>query len=160
MKKLFLGMAAVLAASTTTLAADLPIKSPVPATMPVPVIFSWTGCYIGAEGGGNWGRSEQIARSGVLANTTITGKFDLSGGIAGGTVGCNLQTSNFVVGIESDFSWTNKQGSLQDLPPFNVTTTSSTREKWIDTSCARASAMPGTGSWSMARPAWPGQEPM
>jgi outer membrane immunogenic protein len=133
MKKLFLGMAAVLAASTTAFAADLPIKSPVPVALPAPVIFSWTGCYIGVEGGGNWGRGEQIARSGVLANTTITGKFDLSGGIAGGTVGCNLQTSNFVVGIESDFSWTNKQGSLQDLPPFNVTTTSSTREKWIDT---------------------------
>jgi len=133
MKKLFLGMAAVLAASTTAFAADLPVKSPVPAALPVPVIFSWTGCYAGVEGGGNWGRSEQIARSGVLANTTITGKFDLSGGIAGGTVGCNLQTSNFVVGIENDFSWTNKQGSLQDLPPFNVTTTSSTREKWIDT---------------------------
>jgi outer membrane immunogenic protein len=133
MKKLFLGMAAVLAASTTALAADLPIKSPVPAALPVPVIFSWTGCYIGVEGGGNWGRSEQIARSGVLANATITGKFDLSGGIAGGTVGCNLQTGNFVVGIENDYSWTNKQGSLQDLPPFNVTTTSSTREKWIDT---------------------------
>jgi outer membrane immunogenic protein len=133
MKKLFLGMAAVLVASTTTtLAADLAVR-PMPAAMPVPVIFSWTGCYIGVEGGGNWGRSEQVARSGVLTDTTITGEFGLSGGIAGGTVGCNFQTSNFVIGIENDYSWTNKRGSVFDLPPFNVTTTSSTREKWIDT---------------------------
>src|ERR1700682_5057391 len=120
MKKLFSGMAAVLALSTT-------------ASAPALVIFSWSGCYVGVEGGGNWGRSEQIARSGAFVNSPITGKFDLSGGIAGGTVGCNFQTSNFVFGIENDFSWTNKRVSVFDLPPFNVTTTSSTREKWIDT---------------------------
>jgi outer membrane immunogenic protein len=132
-KKMFLGVAAILAVSTTAaLAADLAVKSPMP-PMPVPVIFSWTGCYVGVEGGGNWGRSEQIARSGAAAGTTITGKFDLSGGIAGGTVGCNYQTSNFVVGIENDFSWTNKKGSAPDLLPFNVTSTSATRERWIDT---------------------------
>jgi outer membrane immunogenic protein len=131
MKKLFSGMAAVLALSTTASAADLAVKSPMP--MPALVIFSWSGCYVGAEGGGNWGRSEQIARSGAFVNSPITGKFDLSGGIAGGTVGCNFQTSNFVFGIENDFSWTNKKGSASDLPPFNVASTSATREKWIDT---------------------------
>src|ERR1700682_630868 len=131
MKKLFSGMAAVLALSTTASAADLAVMSPMP--MPALVIFSWSGCYVGVEGGGNWGRSEQIARSGAFVNSPITGKFDLSGGIAGGTVGCNFQTSNFVIGIENDYSWTNKRGSVFDLPPFNVTTTSSTREKWIDT---------------------------
>jgi len=133
MKKL-LGMAAILAVSMATAsAADFPVNGTMPAAMPVPVIFSWSGCYIGAEGGGNWGRSEQVARSSALANNTITGKFDLRGGIAGATVGCNFQTSNFVVGIENDYSWTNKRGSVNDLPPFNVAVVSSTREKWIDT---------------------------
>ena len=76
----------------------MPVKAP----LPVPVIFSWTGCYIGVEGGGNWGRSAQIARiaGGVNDGLTITGKFDLNGGIAGGTVGCNLH----VLGGENDFS--------------------------------------------------------
>jgi outer membrane immunogenic protein len=134
MKKTFLTAVAFLAAATTANAADLP-ATPMPARMPlaVPMIFSWTGCYVGVEGGANWGRSEQIARSGPAAGNTITGKFDLSGGIAGGTVGCNYQISNFVVGIEDDYSWTNKQGSAPDLPPFLTTNTNTTREKWIDT---------------------------
>jgi outer membrane immunogenic protein len=99
------------------------------------LLFLWTGCYIGVEGGGNWGRSAQIARiaGGVNDGLTITGKFDLNGGIAGGTVGCNVQLSNFVLGGENDFSWTNKRGTVNDLPPFAPGATSSTREKWIDT---------------------------
>jgi outer membrane immunogenic protein len=101
--------------------------------LPVSVIFAWTGCYIGVEGGGNWGGSSQIAHSGPNTNQPITGNFDLSGGIAGGTAGCNLQVSDFVIGAENDFSWTNKSGSALDQPPFLAGTTSSTREKWIDT---------------------------
>ena len=105
MKKLFLGITAFLAVSTTTaFAADLAVKSPMPAPMAAPVIFSWTGCYIGVEGGGNWGRSEQISRSGATAGLHITGGFDLSGGLVGGTVGCNYQTGSFVIGIENDYS--------------------------------------------------------
>ena len=81
----------------------------------------------------HWGGSSQIARSGPNTNQPITGNFDLSGGIAGGTAGCNLQVSDFVIGAENDFSWTNKSGSALDQPPFLAGTTSSTREKWIDT---------------------------
>lgn len=134
MNKTFSIVAAVLGFATAASAADFPVV-PVKTALPVPVIFSWTGCYIGVEGGGNWGRSEQIARTNGAVNDgqTITGKFDLTGGIAGGTVGCNVQVSNFVIGAENDFSWTNKRGSVFDLPPFNTTTTSETREKWIDT---------------------------
>lgn len=130
-KKIVLGTAAYFAATMTAFAADLPVKSYAP--MAAPVLFSWTGCYVGVEGGGNWGRSGQVARSGVDTGIAITGGFDLSGAIAGGTVGCNYQVSNFVFGVENDFSWTNKSGSVHDLPPFNVLATSTTREKWIDT---------------------------
>ena len=139
MKQLFLGMTAFVAVSTTTaFAADLAVKSPRPAPMPAPAIFNWTGCYIGVEGGGNWGRSEQISRSGITAGLPITGGFDLSGGLAGGTVGCNYQIGSFVIGIENDYSWTNKQGSAFDQPPFNTAVTSATREKWVDTLRGRA----------------------
>jgi outer membrane immunogenic protein len=95
--------------------------------------FDWTGCYVGVEGGGNWGRSEQIARSGPDAGASITGGFGLSGGMAGGTVGCNFQINSLVVGIENDYSWTNKKGSTTDRLPFNTAATSSTNENWIDT---------------------------
>jgi outer membrane immunogenic protein len=132
MKNIFSIAAVLMGVTTAASAADFPV-APVKAALPAPVIFSWTGCYIGVEGGGNWGSSSQIARSGPFANQPITGNFDLSGGIAGGTVGCNVQVSNFVLGAENDFSWTNKSGSVPDQPPFLAGTTSSTREKWIDT---------------------------
>jgi outer membrane immunogenic protein len=116
-------------------AADLPVwRTPPAAYVAVPPIFNWTGCYVGIEGGGNWGRSEQVARSGAFTGSTISGGFDLRGGIAGGTVGCNYQLgSSFVIGIENDISWTDKKGSAVDQAPFNPAAISSTREKWIDT---------------------------
>src|SRR5580692_9872261 len=39
-------------------AADLPVK--VPPVAPV-LAYSWTGCYIGIQGGGNWGQSHPTA---------------------------------------------------------------------------------------------------
>ena len=65
--------------------------------------------------------------------TTITGGMSIKGGIAGGTVGCNIQMSDFVIGGEADFSWTNKRGSANDRLPFDTTSVSTTREKWLDT---------------------------
>jgi opacity protein-like surface antigen len=79
------------------------------------------------------GRQQPDRAFGGERQSAITGNFDLSGGIAGGTVGCNVQVSNFVLGIENDYSWTNKSGSAPDQPPFAAAATSATREKWIDT---------------------------
>jgi outer membrane immunogenic protein len=136
MKKLILAVTALATAASTAFAADLPPRAPMATKAPfmAPVIFSWTGCYIGVEGGGNWGRSQQTAATAPINGVPITGNFNLSGGIAGGTVGCNYQVSNIVVGIENDYSWTNKSGNAAGLPPtFAPTTVSSTKEKWIDT---------------------------
>ena len=136
MQKLFLTTTGLLALATSAFAADLPARVPMATKAPsymAPVIFSWTGCYIGVEGGGNWGRSSQVSQTAPNVGVPITGNFNLSGGIAGGTVGCNYQVSNVVVGIENDYSWTNKRGSATDLLPFNTAATSATSEKWIDT---------------------------
>src|SRR6202012_5848884 len=106
---------------------------PMKAALPAPILFSWTGCYVGVEGGGASGQGEQTARSGLNSGQTITGGMTIKGGIAGGTVGCTIQMSNFVVSGEADFNWTNKRGSVNDLPPFNTASVSETREKWLDT---------------------------
>ncbi len=132
MKKI-LSIAAVLVGfATAASAADFPVV-PAKAALPVPVIFSWSGCYVGAVGGGNWGQSDNIAESGLNPGQQMTGTFGLSGGIAGGTVGCNIQWSSFVFGAENDFSWTNKRGTVNQVAPFPTTNTSTTREKWLDT---------------------------
>ena len=132
MKKLFPLAAALVSVATAASAADFPVE-PMKAPLPAPILFSWTGCYVGVEGGGARGQGEQIANSGPFPNASITGGMTIKGGIAGGTVGCNIQMSNFVVSGEADFSWTNTRGSTNDLPPFNTATVSETREKWLDT---------------------------
>jgi outer membrane immunogenic protein len=138
MKKLLLGTIGLLAAGTTTLpavAADLPARTYTKAPAYAAPIHSWTGCYIGIEGGGNWGRtsSTAVAPNPATVGLPITGNFDLSGGLAGGTVGCNYQVSNWVFGIENDFSWTNTSGTANDLFPFNTAATNRIQEKWLDT---------------------------
>lgn len=135
MKRVLLTAATLLVAGSSVFAADLKppfaVKAP-PVTTAIP--FSWTGCYLGLEGGAQWGRSGQTARSGPASGQTLTGDYDLSGGIAGGTVGCNYEFSNnVVIGIENDYSWTDKNGSAFDLTPFNTKTLNTTKEKWIDT---------------------------
>jgi outer membrane immunogenic protein len=117
-------------------AADLARKAPAyapPAALPV---FTWTGCYVGIEGGGSWGHSKWTALT--ASNPADVGKtlteMDLSGGLFGGTVGCNYQfAGNWVIGIENDISWTNKKGSAFDIPPFNTNVINTIKENWLDT---------------------------
>ena len=137
MKKLLIGSVVAVATigGSAAMAADMPLKAP-----PPPVLFSWTGCYVGIEGGGAWGRSrhDNIGGGGVLFGS-FTPKFDVSGGIAGVEYGCNQQFGgNWVFGIESDWSWSSKKGSSPDTGVAgNPTFTSETKEKWISTSRAR-----------------------
>jgi outer membrane immunogenic protein len=116
-------------ATAAASAADIAVKAPV--IQP----FSWTGCYVGVEGGGIWGRSQHTAADPTRADfgRPISKGFDLSGGLVGGTVGCNYQISNWVFGVEDDISWTNATGGANDIAPFNTAAMSHTSEKWLDT---------------------------
>ena len=131
MKKLRLLTVAsfAIAAAGLARAADLPSKIPSSIdTAPLPDYIR-NGCYIGGEGGGNWGRSNIFD---LLTGTNLTGTFGLSGGVAGGTVGCNWQTRlNWVIGIEDDMSWTNTRGAAANAAV--ATTTNTLSERWIDT---------------------------
>lgn len=117
--------------ASPTFAADAPAARPV-VKAPAPAGFNWTSCYVGVQGGGSWGKSEHVARAGDAIGPTISGTFNLTGGVAGGAFGCDFQIEQTVLGFENDASWTNKHGSAQDMPPFNGATLSSTRERWID----------------------------
>ena len=121
MKKILFAAAIVLT-SGSAFAADLVVKAP-------PMRHSWTGCYVGAAGGGVWGKSRHVSATGDITNS-----FDISGGIVGVEYGCNYQTGMWVIGTESDFSWTNKTGSATDI---GAATTSSTKERWFSTTRAR-----------------------
>jgi hypothetical protein len=43
-----------------------------------------------------------------------------SGGLAGGTIGCNYQFSLLVIGIEDDLLWNGLPGTASDQKPFST----------------------------------------
>jgi len=94
MKKLILaGVAAFALASSSASAADMPVKA-APVAAPAPV-FTWTGCYIGVEGGGAWGRSQHIgaADDAAISGFPISDSFNLHGGLVGGTSGAIFRSA-------------------------------------------------------------------
>jgi outer membrane immunogenic protein len=91
------------------------VKAPIYA----PMVYNWTGFYVGINGGGAWGHSAWDSTSG----------FDLSGGLVGGTAGYNWQTGAFVLGLESDLDWSGISGSTNAFCTFGCKTSNS----WLAT---------------------------
>jgi hypothetical protein len=107
MKKFLLASAGILAMSVIAAsAADLPRQRMPAKAEPVyvPPVWSWTGFYVGINGGGGFGRSD-------FAAPFPSGSFNTSGGLVGGTLGYNYQMDNVVLGIEGDIDWSNIRGS-------------------------------------------------
>lgn len=132
MNRFLLGSVAILAATTGAYAADMPVKAAALRAPELAPVYSWAGFYLGIEGGGAWGRSQHFA-----LGLPATDRYDVSGGLFGGTVGFNVQASNIVFGLEGDVSWANQKGSGLDIPPFNVTSVSHTEERWLATGRGR-----------------------
>ena len=96
--------------------ADLPNAKGEPVYAPPPPAFTWTGLYLGVEGGGAWGNAEQTD-----ATPWSSGRYDASGALVGGTVGYNWQLGNIVLGLEGDGSATWIQGSTAgDSPAYQA----------------------------------------
>src|SRR5581483_7535178 len=105
MKKICIGIASLLALfATQASAADMAVKAPLKAPAPT---WSWTGFYLGLEGGGGWARTRQADTVGVTS-----GNYNQSGGLIGGTIGYNWQLNNIVFGLEADMSWAGIDGSV------------------------------------------------
>jgi len=102
MKRFTLAACAGLLAAAMALpsfAADMPAPYKAPAFA---APFNWSGFYAGINGGYGWGTTNWTDTTGAT-----TGDFNLTGAMAGGTIGYNLQTGQFVVGGEADVdaSW-------------------------------------------------------
>lgn len=128
MKKTLLAGVGLLALGVASAsAADIPRRRAMPAKAPVYVapVYNWTGPYLGLYGGGGWGRSG-------FSDPLATGNFNLSGGVAGGTLGYNYQMGQAVLGVESDFGWSN----IRDSTPCGGTSCE-TRNNWLGTARVR-----------------------
>jgi outer membrane immunogenic protein len=112
MKKLVLSAAVVVALGGQALAADIPARTYTKApvyTAPA-VIYNWTGFYIGGNVGGAFAGNNGLQGS--------NGRF--MGGVEGGF---DYQfASNWVVGIEAQYSWLNSNNTGIALPGGTVIT--------------------------------------
>ena len=102
-------------------AADMAVKAPPPA--PLPVIYNWSGFYIGGNGG--WGQSRNcfdfVDAFGVFV---ADGCRERSGGLVGGQIGYRWQASQWVFGLEAQGDWadlSNQRISLLN-PDFSTRT--------------------------------------
>jgi outer membrane immunogenic protein len=140
MKSLALGLVSLAALAAPALAADMsyPVKAPPPVIIPA---FSWTGFYIGANGGYGGDKfrypfsafadryecddqrlcgdqPEALAAPPgfeIDDSVDLNGNFNLtsSGFFGGGQIGYNYQFDNsWVIGVEADFQWSGIEGEL------------------------------------------------
>jgi len=143
MKKLFLASIALVAlnAGGSALAADMPVKArPAP---PPPPVYSWTGCYIGVNGGYGTARRHRndlnIFNPGEPVVFFPTAALEADGGFGGGQIGCNYQTGIVVWGVEADIQGSGIQDSFgprlfgvsEGLGVLSVT--ASEKLKWVGT---------------------------
>ncbi len=99
------------AAFTNANAADLAVKAPV-YYKAAPPIFSWTGCYVGADVGGAWSRQSASISSVNENQGAVSSGINGSSAIGGPYAGCNYQfAASWVVGIEGDYSWASLGGT-------------------------------------------------
>lgn len=104
MRRFVVALLATSALTFAAQAADMPTKAPVYKAPPV-AMYNWTGCYLGGNVGGIWGRSN-VDIPAYPSNFNI----DKSSLIGGGQVGCNYQVQQFVFGIEGDWDGMSLKG--------------------------------------------------
>jgi outer membrane immunogenic protein len=131
--------ACAIASIQVAAAADMPTKAPIYA----PVLYNWTGFYIGGQAGGGW-FDNQVTNGPNAADGTVNfppgfvhNTVHGSGWLAGGYAGFNYQVNQIVVGIDGDYSWARLTGSTADIGPTGFTDTSNETVKWIATVTGR-----------------------
>jgi len=146
MKKLLMAAAALAAFALPGIAtaADLAVPPAPPLIVPAPVL-TWTGPYVGLNGGGGWGTTDHTFTGVAAGLSASTGNFKITGGLAGGTWGYNYQIGAWVFGAESDLDWANIRGTFTAAVPGVVTGSLSTKLNWLSTYRARVGYGLGPG---------------
>lgn len=149
MRKVFVALltaAGMVAASGQyAAAADLAVPYKAPPPPPAP---SWTGFYLGANGGAGWGTTtsnvdvgQTLAINGITPGINLVvplAQTSLNGWLFGGQLGYNYQIGNFVVGIEGDGDWANFSGTSPCVAVFNC----SSKVDWTADVTGRVGVLP------------------
>jgi outer membrane immunogenic protein len=111
MKKMLLTVTALLTVvSGSALAADLSRPAPVYTKAPMMAPFTWTGCYIGGNGGGLFATNDWTVTGTGFAQSSV----NINSWLAGAQVGCNYQMGAVVLGLQGDYDWSNGSSSAAD----------------------------------------------
>jgi outer membrane immunogenic protein len=133
MKKFLLGSVALAAViAGPAMAADMPLKAPPPI-----VVYTWTGCYVGAHVGGKSSRATTTTSTnfvGIPVGLPVTDPIYMSGALGGGQIGCNYQfAGGWLIGVEVDGSAVQSDGQGTALPPLNPLFNVQVTEHWVAT---------------------------
>lgn len=130
MKPAAFAIAGLLAFATThqATAADIPARPAYKAPVMAPIVYNWTGFYVGAHAGYGWADKDWTFLNGNTTSHTADGFL---GGIQ---VGYNYQVGTWVFGIEGDVSWANLSG--RSTCP-NAAYTCGTNVDWLGTLTGR-----------------------
>jgi outer membrane immunogenic protein len=120
MKRFLLGILGLVAMAVPAVAADLPART---YNAPPPVIYDWTGFYIGGNGG--WGSARNCLVCVPVSGATIAdGCLSKSGGLIGGQMGYRWHMGSVVLGFEAQGDWANFNSShVSILNPVYTTGT-------------------------------------
>jgi outer membrane immunogenic protein len=124
-------MAGLMAAAwaAPSLGADLP-RPAYKAPVYVAPGFSWTGFYVGINGGYGWAKSS-------WSSAVTSGDVSPKGWLIGGTLGYNMQTGNFVWGLEGDIDLSTIKGSTSGGTGVCATPGCESRNRWFGTARGR-----------------------
>jgi outer membrane immunogenic protein len=111
LRKILLATAALVGFGASAFAADLPNTKGPPVFAPPPPVFTWTGAYIGVQGGYEWGRTSGALYTDPGAFVEGLPSYDASGVVGGAHIGYNYQVSQFVVGLEGDVEGSSYDGT-------------------------------------------------
>jgi len=116
--KMLSTIVATLAFASMANAADLPLKAAPPAPIAAP---TWTGWYVGINGGGVWGNNDPslvVSPNGYFIPGNVPAvqaagsqSFSSSGGLVGGQIGYLAQWGSIIGGVEAGFDWMGLSGS-------------------------------------------------
>jgi outer membrane immunogenic protein len=109
MKRLLIAGAALLAATSLSTAADMPVEAP-PMEAAVEE-FSWSGVYIGMHGGWAWAEADVT----LDAFPDDEFGFDADDFVIGGQIGYNWAWDSWLLGIEGDGSFAGLGDEDDDL---------------------------------------------
>jgi outer membrane immunogenic protein len=151
MKRLALAISVIAFSAAGASAADMAVKTP---PMVVPVIYNWTGFYIGVHAGGVWLNSTDnvTPANGMLTSFFVPPtqiftpmRLNSTGFIGGGQAGYNWQAGPmWVIGVETDISGTGLSRTVSMPGPGDPSriVTASEKLDWFGTVRGRIGVTP------------------